>query len=162
VGPVRHRAYAEPSVESAVVTMVKNHEGRDTLVTHDDRVTVYSRRPGWSEVRAYDEAVGHEWRKANKAWIQDRADVWRFEPATNLDPTGFANPWQSTDDHPIVLTDMRTVNGRLWLRVRVILDSDCRRELLDIREPPAVLAEGWMLAHDENGRPAVSWITNCD
>ena len=98
-----------------------------------------------------------------RAWIEDVPEVWQFQPVSDPDEADklLSEVWELYP--PVVkITAMRKVGGHLWLHVQVRADSDCIRSLADIADPPIVLAEGWLQAHDPSGEPLVWFETYCD
>ena len=156
-------AYAAPSPDAAVVTRFLNHWAAERLVTaeSDDRVLVFSHPPGWFEV-GFDpdnrRTVIHE----ERVWIRDDAQVWRFEPASDLATDGKAYYRLQDQSHGVQIVERRRIAGKLWLRVRAMLDTDCDRVLNDIKTPEHALLEGWIPALDSRGEPNVWWVTYCD
>ena len=148
------RAFERPDRAAPVVGTCLTDECDRTLRSKGSpaQVAVFDRRPGWLQV-----ALGElDWKDDRRVWIED-SSVWRFHAfASETARQDFENELFGRDDPTVRFIRSRTVDGRLWLYVEVLSHT-----IYDSDEPPRVVAEGWVPAHDAAGRSVV-WFFSRD
>ena len=126
------------------------------------RPIIFSRQAGWLEVglEAFRETYSQE--SAKHGWIEDSPSRWTVrlvEPdaAENL----LKRAWAPESGPSATVIETRTVEGKLWLHVKVVAGEPCEHAMYpDLAWPPAT--EGWTPAHDRFGKLVVWFETYCD
>jgi hypothetical protein len=161
--------FAKPDRTSEAAGELSSMNPRETLETisataaagrgmTDDRVIVFSRRPGWFEV-ALEGADTHE--RSERVWLEDSPSVWEFHEvsAGEADRLLIA-AWGREKGPAVTITETRHVQGSLWLHVEILIGRACDIALGDVSR--VVVAQGWLPAHDVLGYPTVWFETYCD
>jgi len=136
----------ENPTPATIAVHVQTNRAESVLQTTRDsppQVLVFDVQPGWYQVAREDPV---DWRTAPRLWLQ-ATPLWTFHPV--YDPgelKTLADRAWGPESRDVRVLDFRTVDGRLWVEIELIAQSEC-----ETLNPPQVLARGWLPAHSSAG-----------
>jgi len=127
-----------------------------------ERPIVFSRRPGWFEVALERSEQTYAQESVKHVWIQDTPAGWSVVPVSPSEAAQLLlEKWPGGYSAAAEVVETRTINGELWLRVKVFAGEPCEHQMYSEQSWP-LLGEGWTPAHNRFGRLVVWFETECD
>ena len=137
--------FEQPGIAGPIAFHIQSDRAHELEGTGQSppQVIVFENHGGWYQVA---EASPGEWRTAKRRWLQV-SPLWRFHAVkSDAEMATLAERAFGPESRDVTVTDLRVVDGALWIEVEIVYESECASI-----DPPKVRARGWVPAHARSG-----------